>query len=171
MLHIIQPQEILFGSNRNNLSWTPFSDQVVGGFSKIALTTHEEHQEFSGSLKPILDNGWAGMRSVKELHDLSKYKFIEIKIKTDGRPYHLQLEHDPAWQADKLSAVIDIVANKWKVMHLEMESLKIYNAYKGYSRRTPKITKAISLVQRYNILAASKTVTTFNFQIEYIKFH
>ena len=75
---------------------------------------------FALSEGAVDENAWAGMRSKKEAHNLSDYKFIEIKIRTDGQPYHFQMEHDDAWEKDKLGITIDIVKNKWKTMHMEM---------------------------------------------------
>ncbi|KQC33754.1 hypothetical protein AAU57_10750 [Nonlabens sp. YIK11] len=170
-MNYIKPEVILFGAQNQNITWHTFSDQVVGGLSKGDIIFHEDYLEFKGSLKPTLDRGWAGLRSKKEEHDLSDYKFIEIKIKTDGQPYHFQLEHNPAWQEDKLSVEIDIVANQWKVMHLEMADFKIYNTHKEYISRKPKLEHYLSEIQRYNILASHRKTTDFNFQIEYIRFH
>jgi len=170
-MHIITPKEIIFGEEKKTLTWTTFTDEVVGGLSKGKLLRHEDFLEFSGSLFPSIDKGWAGMRSVHELHDLSSYKFIEIKIKTDGKPYHFQMEYDPSWQNDKLSTIIDIVSNQWKVMHIEMEAFQIYNTKTGFLNRKPKLEENLKMIHRYNILSSSKNVSDFNFQIEYIKFH
>ncbi|SCY07851.1 Complex I intermediate-associated protein 30 (CIA30) [Nonlabens sp. Hel1_33_55] len=170
-MHSTKPDILLFGDQRENLTWSKYTDEVVGGLSKGEIIHHEEFLEFTGTLKPTLDHGWAGLRSKKEQHDLSDYKFIELKIKTDGQPYHFQLEHNPAWQEDKLSIEIDIVANKWRTMHLEMEDFKIYNTHTKYLTRKPKLNTILNAIKRYNILASSKNAADFNFQIEYIKFH
>ncbi|WP_194852614.1 CIA30 family protein [Nonlabens antarcticus] len=170
-MHISKPKEIFFGESNTNLVWIPFTDQVIGGNSKGEVLQHEAHLEFTGSVDNVVKGrGWAGLRSRKEAHDLSDYKFIELKIKTDGLPYQFQLEHDMAWQNDKLSTTIDIVSNQWKVMHLEMADFKIFNAHKNDITRKPKI-ELLKCIYRYNILAARENNRGFNFQIEYIKFH
>ncbi len=169
-MHITQPKEIHFGESNGNLTWIPFTDQVVGGNSRAQLIQHEDFVEFKGNITAHPKSGWACMRSRKFPHDLSAYKFIELKIKTDGHPYHIQMEHDMAWQNDKLAVVIDIVSNQWKVMHLEVADFKIYNAHTGFNTRRPKL-ELLQCILRYNIVAAGEKHRDFNFQIEYVKFH
>lgn len=166
-----QPEEIIFGSDNQNLYWVAFSDSVAGGRSRGSIETVEDHLKFHGFILPDINHGWVGLRSKKELHNLSAYKFVELKIKTDGHPYQFQLEHDPAWQEDKLSFTIDIVSNVWKVMHLDISQFKIYNTNVGLINRKPKIHTLLSKIYRYNILAVSKNARPFHFEIQYIKFH
>jgi len=169
-MHIVKPDEILFGESTKNISWIPFTDQVIGGYSKAEIVQHEDHIEFKGGVRRDMKTGWAAMRSRKDYHDLSSYKFIELKIRTDGFPYQFQLEHDMAWQKEKLSITIDIVSNQWKVMHLEMADFKIFSAHNGIIDRKPKLDH-LKCIFRYNILVAREETKDFNFQIEYIKFH
>jgi hypothetical protein len=169
-MHISKPKEIFFGDSNSNLVWIPFTDTVVGGHSIAKIIQHEDHMEFTGKIQYVLKNGWAGLRSRKNAHDLSDYKFIELKIKTDGMPYRFQLEHDMAWQNDKLSVTIDIVANQWKVMHLEMADFKIFNANQGEITKKPKLD-LLKCIYHYNILTTKDKSQDFNFQIEYLKFH
>lgn len=169
-MHIIQPKEILFGSTENNNTWIPFTDQVVDGYSKAEIIQHEDHLEFKGNVRIDKTKGWACLRSKKVLHDLSSYKFIELKIKTDGLPYQFQMEHNVAWQKEKLNINIDIVANQWKVMHLEMANFKLFDAYQGIIDRKIKLD-FFKCIYRYNILAVREENRDFNFEIEYIKFH
>ena len=165
------PKEIFFGQKDSELKWVPITDKLVGGLSNALINLEEDYLEFKGELKPIFEKSWVGMRSVKNSFDLSKYKFIELKIKTDGRPYHFQMEHDESWQKDKLGTVIDIVANQWKVMHIEMESFKIHTFEKGFIKREPNLNQLLGLIRRFNIQSYSKEASDFNFQIEYLKFH
>ncbi len=170
-MYLTKPQEIFFDEQTNDNKWVVFSDQVIGGLSKGEVLQHEEFIEYKGQIKPILEKGWCALRSKRENHDLQDYKFIELKIKTDGKPYHFQLEYDPAWQGEKLSTEIDIVSNQWKTMHIEIERLKLFSFNHGYLERKPKLGKKLPYIQHYNIVSSSKEATTFNFQIEYIKFH
>lgn len=170
-MHIITPKEIFFDEKNRNLEWSAFTDQMIGGLSRGNIKQHEEHLEFSGNVRPVSDQAWAGMRSRSQAHNLSDYKFIELKIKTDGQPYHLQMEFEDAWQKDKLGIEIDIVKNQWKTMHLEMADFKTYNNREGFLNKKPKLTKVLPLIKRYNIMASSKYQIDFNFQIEYLKFH
>ncbi|BAO56202.1 CIA30 family protein [Nonlabens marinus] len=169
-MHIVKPKEIYFGESVKSLSWIPFTDQVVGGNSSAEVVQHEDFIEFKGRVRKDLKTGWAGLRSKKQAQDLSDYKFIELKIMTDGFPYQFQLEHDLAWQRDKLSLTIDIVANQWKIMHLEMADFKIFNTPNGIIERKPKL-ELLSCIYRFNILASREVTKEFNFKIEYLKFH
>ncbi len=169
-MHILKPTEIYFGESVKSLDWIPFTDQVVGGASQAEIVQHEEFMELKGRVRKDLKSGWAGLRSKKQAQDLSGYKFIELKIKTDGFPYQFQLEHDLAWKNDKLSITIDIVANQWKVMHIEMADFRIFNTPKGIIDRKPKL-ELLECIYRYNILASREETKDFNFKIEYLKFH
>ena len=91
-MHIIKPKEILFNQRHKNLDWSSFTDLVVGGFSSGVLKQHEDHLEFSGNVHPVFENAWAGMRSKKEAHNLSDYKFIEIKAQM-LYSHHVLLRH------------------------------------------------------------------------------
>jgi hypothetical protein len=166
-----QTKEILFGKNETDFAWSSFTDQVIGGLSRASVLLNHEELIFEGTVVPSVHSSWAGFRSKKQLQDLSSYKFIELKIKTDGQPFEIQLEWNEAWQDEKLSQKVDIVGNQWKVMHLEMEKFRLFNIYEGYLTRRPKLQECLSNVLRYNFLFKRDEKDDVQFEIEYIKFH
>ncbi len=171
-MYLVKPKELIFDEYTNDNKWLTFTDEVIGGLSTGDALQHDNYVEFKGKLRPSYGKrGWCALRSPKGNHDLEDYKFIEIKIKTDGKPYHFQLEYDLAWQGEKLSTKIDIVSNQWKVMHIEMSDLKLFDFKNGYLDRKPKLGRKLPYIHHYNIVACNEEKADFNFQIEYVKFH
>jgi hypothetical protein len=93
------PTEIAFGSNQYRYRWLPFDDTATGGKSTSKSEVHQDHLTYSGIIRNINNSAWSCLRSNKIDQDVSTHNCIEIKLKTDGRPYAFEMEYNEGIQA------------------------------------------------------------------------
>ncbi|ALM19780.1 hypothetical protein JCM19294_76 [Nonlabens tegetincola] len=163
------PTEIKFGRNMEyRFKWTPLTDSLTGGKSTGKIIQHDHYVEFCGTIKSVNNSSWSMLRSHKLEQDLSEVKFIEIKLRTDGRPVAFEIEFNPGVQQEKYGYMIRMHKNTWKTIKLPINHFKrvlFHNIIPG------EIDKEnLKKVLRYNFYISDGIVGDYSIDVEYIKF-
>ncbi|WP_124980587.1 CIA30 family protein [Nonlabens xiamenensis] len=164
----ITPEEIKFGRQELRYQWLPFDDKVTGGRSTSIVEQHENHTTYSGEIRHINNSAWSCLRSNKVIQDLSKYTSIEIKLKTDGRPYAFEMEYNEGWQHEKIGFLIRTLPNEWTTVHFPIADFQ--HSIFGEIQDKPVDLSVLDNILRYNFYVAERITGPFRLEIEYIKF-
>jgi hypothetical protein len=162
------PAEIAFGIHQYRYRWLPLDDKVTGGESTSKLELHHNRITYSGIIKNINNSAWSCMRSNKINQDLSTHTLVEIKLKTDGRPYAFEMEYNEGWQNEKLSFMIHTLPYHWTTVQLPIAEFKHIKFRQILDKELEK--NVLSHISRYNFHVAEEITGPFQLEVEYIKF-
>lgn len=162
------PTEITFGRNQYRFRWLPFNDTATGGKSTSKLELHHDRIAFSGIIRNINNSAWSCLRSNKIDQDLSTHTFIEIKLKTDGRPYAFEMEYNEGWQNEKLFFMIHTLPFHWTTIQIPIAEFKHVKFRQVLDKELD--TSVLKHILRYNFHVAEEITGPFQLEIEYIKF-
>jgi len=96
----------------------PIGDRVMGGVSAGALSPGEGCAVFSGEVSFQNQGGFASVRSETGSRDLSAFKGIELKVKSDGKAYKLSLTTDPRYDSVVYRARFTPPADEWTTVRV-----------------------------------------------------
>jgi hypothetical protein len=162
------PKEIAFGIHQYRFRWLPFDDQVTGGRSTSKLKLHHNRIIYSGIIRNINNSAWSCMRSNKINQDISTYTLVEIRLKTDGRPYAFEMEYNEGWQNEKLGFMIHTFPYDWTTVQLPITEFKHVKFRQVLDKELD--SSVLNQILRYNFHVAEEITGAFQLEVEYIKF-
>jgi hypothetical protein len=162
------PTEIAFGSNQYRYRWLPFDDTATGGKSTSKSEVHQDHLTYSGIIRNINNSAWSCLRSNKIDQDVSTHNCIEIKLKTDGRPYAFEMEYNEGWQNEKLGFMIHTLPYHWTTVQLPIAEFKHVKLRQILDKELDR--SVLNHILRYNFHVAEGITGPFRLEIESIKF-
>ncbi|WP_298956061.1 CIA30 family protein [uncultured Nonlabens sp.] len=162
------PTEITFGKDQLRYQWLPFDDRVMGGKSSSIIEQHDDYITYRGIIRNINNSAWSCIRSNRIDQDLSPYTSIEIKLKTDGRPYVFEIEYNEGWQHEKIGFMIHTVPNNWTTVHFPIADFRRVKF--GEMLPGEVDLSVLKHILRYNFFVAEAIVGEFKLEVESIKF-
>ena len=73
--------------------WYVVNDGVMGGLSKgIIKMNDDEHAVFEGYVTTENNGGFSSVRYPFEMNEVSEFKFVNIKLKGDGKNYQFRIK-------------------------------------------------------------------------------
>jgi hypothetical protein len=162
------PTEITFGTSQYRYRWLTFNDTVTGGKSTSKLELHHDRVAYSGTIRNINNSAWSCLRSNKIDQDLSMYTLVEIRLKTDGRPYAFEMEYNEGWQNEKLGFMIYTLPYHWTTVQLPIAEFKHVKFRQILDKKLD--SSILNQILRYNFHVAEEITGPFQLEIEYIRF-
>lgn len=162
------PTEITFGTSQYRYRWLTFNDTLTGGKSTSKIELHHDRITYSGTIRNINNSAWSCLRSNKINQDLSTHSTVEIKLKTDGRPYTFEMEYNEGWQNEKLGFMIYTSAFHWTTLQLPIAEFKHIKLRQLLDKELD--SSVLNHILRYNFHVAEEITGPFQLEIEYIKF-
>jgi NADH dehydrogenase [ubiquinone] 1 alpha subcomplex assembly factor 1 len=165
----LTPTKINFSKDEFRYQWMPFDDSVTGGKSTSTVEIQDNHIVYKGEIKNVNNSSWSSLRSNRIHQDLSNYNNVEIRLKTDGRPYAFEMEYNEGWQHEKIGFMIHTLPNNWTTIHFPFTDFQ-------HVKLGEIVKKAVDLsvlkdILRYNFYVAEQITGPFHLEIEYIKFY
>ncbi|MGJ8685079.1 MAG: CIA30 family protein [Nonlabens sp.] len=164
----VLPEVINFGSEDYEYSWKIFGDEALGGKSKAQITQNDHTLKISGNIVNINNTAFACLRSESLEHDLSDVKFIDVEMRSDGRPYAFELEYNHGWHEDKLGYMIYDGSQEWQTVRIPMSAFsKIRFKQIVDSNYNPDVLKNI---YRFGFYVSDGIEGPFEFELKSISF-
>lgn len=159
---------INFGNTGNTKNWTIVNDGVMGGLSQSTAVAYDDYVLFSGNTSLKNNGGFASYRSPYEELDLSPYKAVEIRFKSTGRTFSIQLDPYKRWWNPNYKSNFSNTTNEWTVVKIPLANFEEYRI----GRKTGDKIKLSQLddIKRLGIIIFDKKEGPFELQIDYIKF-
>ena len=164
----ILPGLITLGIENYDYTWKTFGDQVLGGLSTAHIVQKDTSIKVTGFTINKHGKAFTCLRSQSLKHDLSNVIFIDIKIKTDGRPYAFELEYNHGWHEEKLGSMINTTAGQWHTVRVPMSSFnKVKFCEIIDSKYDPKI---LNNIYRFGFYVSDNIDGPYEFEVESIDF-
>ena len=105
--------------------WQPIDDRVMGGVSQSTFEPSENNTAiFAGSVSLENNGGFASVRMEADTFDLNRYSGIILRVKSDGKDYHLNLKTDSNFSGVYFQAVFSPPADEWSTVKLPFSAFR-----------------------------------------------
>lgn len=155
-----------FGTD-DRTEWIVVNDGVMGGRSRSALQpTEQETGIFAGVLSLENRGGFASVRATMDTHDLSAHDGLEIRVRGDGRPYHLRLRTDDRYDGIAYRTVFETREGEWLIVRRSFTEFQ--PTYRG---RTPRDATPLdpAQIRQVGFLLADKQPGDFSLEIDFVR--
>lgn len=161
-----EESRLLHMAETPDLKLSVTNDGVMGGLSQgSARITEAGVLRFSGVLSLENNGGFSSVWFGHGSYDLSGAEGMEIRVKGDGRAYHLQLETDARYRGEPVSfrAEFETEASEWITARIPFSALT--PRWRGRKLRTPFDP---SQVETFGLILLEKRPGPFRIEVEWV---
>lgn len=158
-----------FSSQETSGKWRIVNDVVMGGVSKSNMSLIEDgFANFSGTLSPDNNGGFASVRAYIEENNLNDFDGVIIKAKGDGNLYNLRFRTDNNYDGVSYQAKFRANKEEWFEFKIPFKDFK--PTFRG--RFVPNKPELESKnIRQVGILIADEQWGDFALDVKWIKFY
>lgn len=158
-----------FSSQETAGKWRIVNDVVMGGVSKSNMSLIEDgFANFSGTLSPDNNGGFASVRAYIEENNLNDFDGVIIKAKGDGNLYNLRFRTDNNYDGVSYQAKFRANKEEWFEFKIPFKDFK--PTFRG--RFVPNKPELESKnIRQVGILIADEQWGDFALDVKWIKFY
>jgi hypothetical protein len=156
---------VLFNSaNSNTLSsWFVVDDGVMGGLSQGSIALNEEGNIiYTGVVRIENNGGFSSIHHKFATKDVSKYNFVVLKIKGDGKNYQFRIKSETSQGFYYINSFK--TAGSQETIKLRLDSF--YPSFRGYKIDKPNYPGRV--MEEIAFLIGNKQKESFSLEIEEI---
>ncbi|QRM91026.1 CIA30 family protein [Lacinutrix sp. WUR7] len=152
-----------FKSKEDTNNWYVINDGVMGGFSSSSLEIKPDGKAlFKGHVTTENNGGFASVRYTFTKKEVSKFTYIVLRIKGDGKDYQFRIKEE---QEQRHSYIAPFsTSGKWEVIKIPLS--KFYPSFRGNTLDIPNFSG--KSMEEIAFLIANKTKEFFQLEIESI---
>jgi monofunctional biosynthetic peptidoglycan transglycosylase len=98
--------------------WTSIDDVVMGGRSSSEMTVRDGVAVFSGTVSLENNGGFASVRSSSEIHDLSDFEGLLVRLRGDSKRFALRIRTTEDFGGVSYQVKIHPPKDEWTVLFL-----------------------------------------------------
>ena len=152
-----------FKNEKNTADWYVVNDGVMGGLSKGAMTINEVGNAlFKGFVTTENNGGFSSVRYGFETKDVSKFEFVMLKVKGDGKSYQFRIKENRSQRYSYITTFT--TSGAWEKIKLPIAMF--YPSFRGYQLNKPNFSGEV--MEEIAILIGNKTKESFSLEIEKI---
>ena len=157
-----------FGQDADGQRWRVVNDGVMGGLSYGQARLMEDKVLFQGEISLDNNGGFSSLRSPYGRFDLSQYKTVTIRLKTQGQGFALQLYRSRVWYEPYLRHAIQAEEGEWTTVTIplaDFENTRVGRT-NGQTARQEWLANTIQL----SFINTGKKAGPFILEVDYIEF-
>jgi len=157
-----------FGQNKNTgIDWRIVNDTVMGGRSDSEASLTENSLIFTGRVSLENNGGFASIRSPYADFDLSPYKTVKIRCRGKGQKMALSFNRYREWYRPNYKAVFQ-PTEEWQEFEFQLADFVEYSV--GRQTGNTLSPEAQENIIRMTFITMSKAATSFEFEVDYLRF-
>lgn len=145
--------------------WRIVNDDVMGGLSSSKAVIKDDKIIFSGNLSLENNGGFASLRSPVKDYDFSKFKGLEIRLKTDGKRYSILMKETANFSGYFYTNTFDTKTDEWSIVQIPFDQF-IHNFFGQEINSGKKIP--LDKIKEISLLIGDKQSGEFKAEIDYI---
>jgi len=169
MFSIVMTNTIIDFSNNLSNDWMIINDTVMGGRSDASIELTDDSIIFTGNVSLQNNGGFVSYRSPFQRYDLSDHNGIEIRYKSTGRRFSLQLDTNRRWWLPNYKHHFENDSNEWITEQLSFEEFEKYQIGKATGKKMT--SSKLDEVIRIGIILLDKKEGPFQLEVDYIKLY
>jgi len=162
--------KIDFGISKDKTSdWVMISDNIMGGITKSTLEYQEDALKLSGNIS--LDNfgGFSSVKTKFKRIDLSAYKGIRIRYKSNNQKFAFTLEDTQNWTLPNYKGdFFNQKPNEWETSTILFKDFKEYQIGEPTGEKLEP--ERLRNIVRIGVITTEKKEGPFSLEIDYIEF-
>ncbi|MEM6878510.1 MAG: CIA30 family protein [Bacteroidota bacterium] len=165
-----EPLAIQFGAEENGNNWRAVNDGVMGGLSRGMVEMTDGTVKFTGAISLRNNGGFASFRSPYGQFDLSQYETVEVRARTTGQNFALQLYRSRAWWEPYLKHNLELGEdNEWTTVRIPLADFKDTRLAEptGREMNPDWLGETIQM----SFINTGKKEGPFELEVDYIKFY
>ena len=152
-----------FKNNSDITGWYVVNDGVMGGLSKGTMSiTDEGYGLFKGYVTTENNGGFSSVRYTFNKKDVSKFKYVVLKLKGDGKSYQFRIKENAAQRHSYITTFN--TSGDWETIKIPLNSF--YPSFRGY--RLNKANFPGDFMEEVAFLIGNKVKESFALEIEEI---
>lgn len=152
-----------FKNKKNTSNWYVVDDGVMGGLSQGTFTsTDSGNALYRGIVRTENNGGFSSVRHGFKTKDVSKYEFVMLKVKGDGKSYQFRIKQDRSQRYSYIKSFK--TSGEWETIKIPFS--KFYPSFRGYE--LDKANFSGETMEEIAILIGNKTGEAFSLEIEKI---
>ena len=162
-----EPSTLLDFGDDERVAWSVVNDGVMGGVSRGGIRrTDNGTGVFSGTLSLENNGGFASVRAVIGRTDLSAHAGLELRVRGDGRTYHLRLRTDDRFDGVAYRAFFTTRDGEWLTIRVPFADFEPTFRGRTLSGEPPLDTSRIHQVV---FMLADKQPGPFALEIDFVR--
>lgn len=149
--------------------WNIINDTVMGGRSDASIELTDDSVIFTGNVSLQNNGGFVSYRSPFQRYDLSEYNGIEIRYRSTGRRFSLQLDTNRRWWLPNYKHHFENDSNEWVSEQLFFEEFEKYQIGKATGKKMT--SSKLDEVIRIGIILLDKKEGPFQLEVDDIKLY
>ena len=161
------PKNLIDFCGPDSGEWLVVNDGVMGGLSSSGIRgTGEGTGLFSGELSLENNGGFASVRCLVGLTDLSDFDGLVVRVRGDGRSYQLRLRGSDRFDGVAYRAFFDTIDGEWVMARIPFEDF--LPTFRGRTL-TDAPTLDVSQIAQVAFLVADKQPGSFALEIDFVR--
>jgi monofunctional biosynthetic peptidoglycan transglycosylase len=154
-------------SDADRSEWYVINDGVMGGVSQSDIRrTDQGTGVFAGVLSLENNGGFASVRVVVGLQDLSTYAGLEFRVRGDGRAYQLRLRTNDGFDGIAYRAHFETLDGEWTTKRIPFD--EFLPTFRGRTLRdAPPLDT--SRIRQLSFMLADKKPGPFSLEIDFVR--
>jgi NADH dehydrogenase [ubiquinone] 1 alpha subcomplex assembly factor 1 len=162
-----EPKNLIDFKNTEDIEWQVINDGVMGGISRSQIRQTETGTGlFSGDLSLENNGGFASVRAQVGRHDLSAFAGLELRVRGDGRTYHLRLRTDDRFDGIAYRAYFESSAEEWVTIQVLFGQFR--PTFRGRVIPDAPVLNT-EIISQVGFLLADSRPGTFSLEIDYVR--
>ena len=159
-----------FGNEDRVNDWYVVTDRVMGGRSDSKLSYSNQSLLFSGYVSLENNGGFASIRSVQKILDLSAYSEVQIKFRTANldRTFALRLNTNNRYYRPSYNHYFKAQSTDWQTVSFKLDDFKETILGKTTGKTIP--LDKLKRILRLGIMLNDKKEGSFSLEIDSIRF-
>ncbi|MEM7110548.1 MAG: CIA30 family protein [Bacteroidota bacterium] len=168
LLSLMFVTRIDFGSEDGQTDWRVVNDGVMGGLSTGEVKYSETSMTFSGDVSLENNGGFASIRSAYAKRDLSVFKKIKIKYRSEGYDFGLSLSRDRRFWIPNYKQNLPQTDGQWKTIEFDLMEFKEY--YVGRPTGAKIDGDLLAQIIQIGLITNEKRAGAFKIEVDYLEF-
>lgn len=159
-----------FGKIEDGFNWAIINDDVMGGISNSNIVLTDNSVIFKGNTSLKNNGGFASIRSPLKQIDLSQFKSVKIKFRSDSdREFALRLGLYEVYYKPNYKYFFKPSIQGWETIEFNLSDFKEYTL--GKLTNDTISMRLLDKVLRIAVIVADKKEGPFEIEIDYIEFY
>lgn len=163
----VTQKRIDFGSQKDK-SWGVINDGVMGGMSKGTVSYTKESVKLSGFISLANNGGFSSLKGPFQANDLSTFKEVTIRYRSEGIAFAMTLETDRRWFIPYFKHPLKSTSKEWTEITFPIKDFKKYNIGRATGEKISQ--EDLSKILRIGFISNEKQESNFNFEVDFVEF-
>jgi len=157
-----------FGQDKSGYNWRVINDGVMGGLSRGQAKLTENSLFYTGDISLENNGGFSSLKAPFVRTDLSAFKTVVLRYRHSGHQLGLTFEWHPRFWRTYHKQILETTKGEWQTVRFDLNKIPQFRLTGPTGRVMQE--KDLKRIIRIGFIASEKKSTSFEFEIDYLRF-